>query len=93
LFAQHQLVIKGPYSILRHPMYTGLILAALGSLLIYVTWTSLFYACFAPWITVRAWREEAALAMEFGEEWQTYRKHVPAFLPRLKRKKGDGSTN
>ena len=86
LFAGHQLVTKGPYAIVRHPMYAGLILASFGSLLIYLTWTSLLYAFFSPLITIRAWREEAALAEEFGGQWKEYCKQVPAFLPRLRRK-------
>ncbi len=82
LFAGHQLITNGPFAIVRHPMYAGLILAAFGSLLIYPTWTTLLFACFSPLITVRAWREEATLAEEFGEEWREYCKHVPAFFPR-----------
>lgn len=85
LFANHQLVTSGPFAIVRHPMYTGIILAALGSLLIYPTWTTLIFACFAPLISIRARREEAALAAEFGEEWQDYCKRVPAFFPRLRK--------
>jgi protein-S-isoprenylcysteine O-methyltransferase Ste14 len=83
LFASHQLVTSGPFAIVRHPMYTGLFLAALGSLLIYPTWTTLLFACFAPLISVRARREEAALAAEFGGQWLDYCKRVPAFFPRL----------
>jgi protein-S-isoprenylcysteine O-methyltransferase Ste14 len=82
LFAGHQLVTSGPFAILRHPMYAGLILAALGGLLIYMTWTTLFLACFAPLIAVRARREEAALALEFGEQWQVYCQRVPMWIPR-----------
>jgi protein-S-isoprenylcysteine O-methyltransferase Ste14 len=82
LFAGHQLVTGGPFAILRHPMYAGIILAAFGSLLIYITWTTLFLACFAPFITFRARREEPALAAEFGEQWQAYCKRVPMWLPR-----------
>jgi protein-S-isoprenylcysteine O-methyltransferase Ste14 len=85
LFASHQLVTSGPFAIVRHPMYTGLFLAALGSLLIYPTWTTLLFACFAPLISVRARREEAALVVEFGEEWREYCKRVPAFIPRLRK--------
>ena len=83
LFAGHQLVMDGPFAILRHPMYFGLILAALGSLLIYSTWTTLLFAFFAPFILVRARREEAALAEEFREKWRDYCRRVPAFFPRL----------
>jgi len=84
LFADHQLVTRGPFAIVRHPMYTGIFLAALGSLLIYPTWTTLLFACFAPLTSVRARREEAALSAEFGEQWQDYCHRVPAFFPRLK---------
>lgn len=85
LFADHQLITTGPFALMRHPMYFGLILAAFGSLLIYVTWTTLFFAVFAPFIVVRARNEEQALAEEFGERWQEYCKRVPAFFPQLKR--------
>jgi protein-S-isoprenylcysteine O-methyltransferase Ste14 len=82
LFKDHQLVTTGPFAIIRHPMYAGLIVATIGALLIYFTWTTLYFACFAPLTMVRAKREETALAEEFGEVWREYRKHVPAFIPR-----------
>ncbi|MCX6035220.1 MAG: isoprenylcysteine carboxylmethyltransferase family protein [Chloroflexi bacterium] len=87
LFASHQLITSGPFAIVRHPMYTGLFLAALGSLLIYPTYTTLLFACFAPLISVRARREEQALAIEFGEQWHEYCLRVPAFFPRLIKRK------
>ena len=84
LFADHQLVTRGPFAIVRHPMYSGLILAALGALLLYFTWTTLYFACFALLLTVRARREELALSAEFGAQWVEYCKRVPAFIPRFK---------
>ena len=83
LFAGHQLISSGPFAIVRHPMYLGLMLSAFGSLLMYATWTTLFFACFAPFLFFRARREEAALAAEFGEQWLEYCRRVPAFFPRL----------
>jgi protein-S-isoprenylcysteine O-methyltransferase Ste14 len=83
LFADHQLVKTGPYAIVRHPMYVGLTLAAWGALLIYFTWTTVYFACFAPLLAFRAYREEQALSAEFGEQWMEYCKRVPAFIPRL----------
>ncbi len=83
LFADHQLVTGGPFAIVRHPMYTGIILAAFGALLIYSTWTTLLFAFFAPLASVRARREEMTLSAEFGEQWLDYCKRVPAFFPRL----------
>jgi protein-S-isoprenylcysteine O-methyltransferase Ste14 len=82
LYANHRLVTRGPFAIVRHPMYLGLIAAALGSLLIYQTWTTALYVLFAPFVLLRARREEQLLATEFGEAWQEYCKHVPAFFPR-----------
>jgi protein-S-isoprenylcysteine O-methyltransferase Ste14 len=86
LYADHKLVKMGPFAIVRHPMYLGLITAAFGSLLLYQTWTTLAYALFAPFVLLRARREEFALKAEFGEEWQDYCRHVPAILPRLHQK-------
>jgi len=85
LFADQQLVTTGPYAIVRHPMYAGLILAALGSLLIYSTWTTVFFTCFAPLMLIRARNEEDVLSAEFGEQWEAYCKHVPAFIPRFRK--------
>lgn len=85
LFAGHQLVTSGPYAAIRHPMYIGLLLAAWGSLLIYATWTTVYFVVFAPAVLLRSRREETALSEEFGEVWLDYCKRVPAFIPRLSR--------
>jgi protein-S-isoprenylcysteine O-methyltransferase Ste14 len=85
LFEGHQLVTSGPFAIVRNPMYAGFIVAAIGALLIYFTWTALIFACFAPMTSVRARREEAALTAKFGEQWREYCQRVPAFFPRLRK--------
>ena len=85
LFAGHQLVTTGPFAIVRHPMYVGLAFAAWGALLIYFTWTTVYFAVFAPMLAVRALREEQVLSAEFGEQWKDYCRQVPAFIPGLRR--------
>jgi protein-S-isoprenylcysteine O-methyltransferase Ste14 len=87
LYADHKLVTSGPYAIVRHPMYLGLIAAALGSLLLYQAWTTAAFVIFAPFLILRARREEQALSAEFGEAWQAYAVRVPTILPDWKRKR------
>jgi protein-S-isoprenylcysteine O-methyltransferase Ste14 len=87
LYADHRLIIRGPFAIVRHPMYFGLVVAALGSLFLYHTWTTLAFAVFAPFVLRRAKREELVLAAEFGEQWREYCRTVPAFIPRLWKRK------
>jgi protein-S-isoprenylcysteine O-methyltransferase Ste14 len=86
LYAGHRLVTDGPFAVVRHPMYLAVFLAGIGSLLIYRTWATLFFASNMLGLIVRARREERALASEFGEEWRAYAARVPAFLPTLRRR-------
>lgn len=87
LFEDHQLVMTGPFAIMRHPMYLGLILAAVGSVPMYFTWTTLFFVLCAPLLYARAQTEERVLAAEFGGAWFAYCGRVPMFFPRLRRHK------
>jgi protein-S-isoprenylcysteine O-methyltransferase Ste14 len=84
LYADHQLVTGGPFAFVRHPMYVGLLVAALGGVLVYRTWTPVFIALNFVGFVFRARREEQALAAEFGEEWTAYCRRVPAWVPRLR---------
>ncbi len=87
LFEDHQLVVTGPFAIVRHPMYLGLMLAAVGSLPMYYTWTTLLFALFAPLLLLRAQAEERVLAVEFRDAWWAYCARVPMLLPRLSQPK------
>jgi len=77
----HRLVTHGPYRLVRHPMYVGLALAALGSLAVYRTWSTLLFVLQAPVLVVRARREDQLLAQTYGEAWQRYAERVPGWLP------------
>lgn len=82
LYADHRLVERGPYALIRHPIYLGLQLVALGALLIYRTWAALLLAVGFQGLRLRAHREEEALAAEFGEQWEEYRRRVSGWVPR-----------
>jgi protein-S-isoprenylcysteine O-methyltransferase Ste14 len=86
LYGDHELVTGGPYAFVRHPMYLGILLVALGGVLVYRTWTFVFLLGNVPGLYWRALREEEALALEFGERWAAYAERVPAWLPKLSRR-------
>jgi protein-S-isoprenylcysteine O-methyltransferase Ste14 len=81
LYADHELRTSGPYALLRHPMYLGVLLAGGGAFLIFRTWTMAFYAISSLVVIARACREETALAEKFGAAWEAYRDRVPGWLP------------
>ncbi len=85
LYKDQRLVTTGPFSIVRHPMYLGILLIALGGILVYRTWTFVFLLANFPGLARRATNEEQALELEFGEQWTEYCKRVPGWLPRLRR--------
>jgi len=86
LYEGHELVTSGPFAHVRHPMYLGILLVALGGVLVYRTWTFVFLLGNFPGLYRRAVREEEALALEFGERWVAYAERVPAWLPRPRRR-------
>lgn len=89
---RHRLVQRGPYALIRHPMYLGYWLVLLGILLTYRTWTPLaLLAMTVPSFHRRARREDISLLEMFGSEWQAYAESVPMFLPHLIRKSKESS--
>ena len=82
---KHRLIQRGPYALIRHPMYLGYWLVMFGVLLTYRTWTPLLLLIMTvPSFHRRARREEISLEEMFGEEYQAYVKNVPMFLPNWK---------
>ncbi len=81
LYPDHTLIRTGPYRFLRHPMYLGVILIALGATLIFRTWAMVLFNLTAISVIFRAQREEALLAERFGEGWDEYQSQVPGWFP------------
>ncbi|MFZ3072076.1 MAG: isoprenylcysteine carboxylmethyltransferase family protein [Thermodesulfobacteriota bacterium] len=82
-FVKGLLFQTGPYAIVRHPLYVGSFLMLIGFLLIlnmWVLWVVLlpFYVVFYV-LTVIS--EESGLKRKIGEEWEEYRRSVPALIP------------
>jgi len=83
LHQTHHLITEGPYAYIRHPMYLAVILACWGGLLLYHTWTMLFFAIIMLGLVYRANKEEEALTQAFGEAWEAYKRNVPGWFPHL----------
>lgn len=82
LAPDHRLVTTGPFAVIRHPMYLGLMLAAVGALGVYRTWSTALFLVQLPVLVIRARREDELLSRTLGEAWKRYAARVPAWLPR-----------
>jgi len=79
----HRLIRTGPYGMVRHPIYTGLILAAIGSAIANGSGDALLSLIpIVAGLGIKIVREERLLAGQFGEEYAQYRRQVPALVPR-----------
>lgn len=81
--ADHRVVDTGPYAIVRHPIYTGLLLAVYA--LIAAQGTAIAIAggvILTIGIIMRARFEEQWLTRELGkDDYQSYRRRVPMLVP------------
>ena len=83
----HELIDTGPYAIVRHPIYTGLLIAFIGSAWARDEWRGV-PAVVLAWLAI--WRklrfEERWMLEIFGERYADYRRRVPALIPFLRTK-------
>jgi protein-S-isoprenylcysteine O-methyltransferase Ste14 len=80
-----ELVATGPYALVRHPIYTGLLVALTGTAVYDGRWRALLgLACFALGFWLKARSEENLLEREFGEEYRSYRARTPMLIPSLR---------
>jgi protein-S-isoprenylcysteine O-methyltransferase Ste14 len=78
----HELVRTGPYGWVRHPIYTGLLLAILGSAVARNEWRALAGFVLAAASLIRKLRiEERWMRETFGERYEAYARDVRALVP------------
>jgi protein-S-isoprenylcysteine O-methyltransferase Ste14 len=79
----HRIVDTGPYALVRHPIYTGLMISAFAFATIKATPLALLGACLiALGFGLKAKVEERFLAAELGEaDYAAYRARVPMLVP------------
>ena len=78
-----RLVVRGPYEIIRNPMYVGAGLALAGAALFYESW-ALFAYCAGFLLAMHLFvivYEEPTLRVTFGAEYEGYRERVNRWWP------------
>ena len=81
-----RLVVTGAYRYVRNPMYVAVIAAIVGQALLLGQTVLLYYAALVALLVVSFVRlyEEPVLRRQFGAEYESYRRSVPGWLPRLR---------
>lgn len=78
----HELVTSGPYALVRHPIYTGLLLAFVGSAIALGRWRGV-HAVILIFVTL--WNklkfEEKWMRAQFGNSYESYSQRVAALVP------------
>ena len=80
----HELITTGPYAVVRHPIYTGILAGFLGTAIAlsqmrgFIAFVLIF---FALWLKLRM--EEQWMRSQFGETYTTYSRHTAALVPYL----------
>ena len=78
----HELITSGPYALVRHPLYSGLVLALLGCVLAVGEWRGMVAMALAMsvfWPKLRL--EEKWMREQFGESYEAYSRKVAALVP------------
>ena len=78
----HELIRSGPYSLVRHPIYSGFMLATFGTAIAYGQLRGFlsFVLILAAW-GYKSRVEETFLIHQFGAEYERYRHEVKGLIP------------
>jgi len=80
----HQLICTGPYAWVRHPIYSGVLLAFIGTAVVRGDWCGVLAVLI---VLVTFWRklrlEERWMIETFGDDYRRYRQRTAALIPLL----------
>jgi protein-S-isoprenylcysteine O-methyltransferase Ste14 len=81
---QHQLIRGGPYRLVRHPIYTGILLAMVGTFLANgkIRGALAVVVLYIGWI-IKSRMEEEFMVRTFGAEYEEYRRTTGALIPKF----------
>ncbi len=78
----HELILRGPYALVRHPIYTGLLVGMLGTAIVFGyarCFIGVLLCGFALWFKSQI--EERFMVQQFGDQYTHYRQRVRALVP------------
>ncbi|MGH7655066.1 MAG: methyltransferase family protein [Gemmatimonadaceae bacterium] len=78
-----ELVTTGPYAYVRNPIYTGMLLALLGTAIVVGAWWLSLFAISAVYFTYSAKQEEKLLLKQFPDTFPAYRARTKMLVPFL----------
>lgn len=83
----HELRTDGPYGIVRHPIYAGILCMLLGSAMLdgFGLWTLALIGGGAL-VLFRVRAEERLMSDVFPDDYERYRRRVPALIPLMRRR-------
>ncbi len=80
--AGHELIVKGPYALARHPIYTGILLALAGTVLAVGQWRCVLgFLIILLAFGVKISQEERLMTETFPQAYPEYRRRVKALIP------------
>jgi protein-S-isoprenylcysteine O-methyltransferase Ste14 len=82
---KHELITRGIYGVIRHPMYASQWLVAIAQPLLLHNWIAGFLnlLVFIPFYLLRVKAEEQMMLDSFGAQYQEYMKKTGGVLPKL----------
>jgi len=82
---QHELITRGIYGVIRHPMYASQWLWVIAQPLLLQNWVAGFLnlLVFIPFYFLRVKAEEQMMLEKFGDQYHTYMEKVGAILPKF----------
>jgi len=80
-----QLVVNGPYSLVRHPLYLSMIISLFGLGIALRSFLGIvaIFVLFLPALICRARLEEQALERKYGTSWQEFERRTFFLVPFL----------
>jgi len=90
----HELIRTGPYALVRHPIYSGLLLGLLGTVIVFGQWVvAIAFVLIAAAIWRKSRIEERYLAEIFPDDYARYCADVPALVPSFFRHRAAPTAN